>query len=69
LRADTYLSGTGGKAYLEEDLFMKAGLRLEYQKFSLSQYPQGQIPFIPNLSIIDLLFNCGKESSRILEGC
>ncbi|MDD4982070.1 MAG: WbqC family protein [Candidatus Omnitrophica bacterium] len=69
LGADTYLSGMGGKAYLEEDLFMKAGLRLKYQKFSLLQYPQRYMPFIPNLSILDLLFNCGKESARILEEC
>ncbi|MFY9401824.1 MAG: WbqC family protein [Candidatus Omnitrophota bacterium] len=69
LEADTYLSGIGGKAYLEEGLFIDVGIKLKYQKFSLSQYPQRYRPFIPNLSILDLLFNCGKESFKILKEC
>lgn len=72
LKADTYLSGAGGKDYLEEDKFFKAGLKLEYQKFNYPQYNQVYttkgIPFLPNMSAIDLLFNYGEKSINILRG-
>ena len=33
LKADTYLSGSGGRDYLEEEKFVKSGIKLEYQNF------------------------------------
>ncbi|OGK00604.1 MAG: hypothetical protein A2519_21710, partial [Candidatus Raymondbacteria bacterium RIFOXYD12_FULL_49_13] len=70
LSADTYLSGPGGKQYLDENAFPTAGISLQYQEFTCPQYPQvafkEQKTFIPNLSIIDLLFNCGEKSLEIL---
>ncbi len=72
LKADTYLSGAGGKEYLEEDKFFKAGIRLEYQNFSYPKYNQvyttKNMPFLPNISAIDLLFNYGEKSINILRG-
>lgn len=70
LNADTYLSGQGGKMggkkYLEEDRFETAGIKLEYSDFVHPTYPQLWGDFIPGLSIIDLIFNCGPESIDIL---
>lgn len=66
LKADTYLSGIGGKEYLEEKQFDSNGIRLVYQDFVHPQYEQCFKPFIPYMSIIDLLFNCGDESLKIL---
>lgn len=63
LKADTYLSGTGGKDYLEEALFQENGIRLVYQEFKHPVYPQRYEPFVPYMSIVDLLFNCGGESA------
>ncbi|MDD5681670.1 MAG: WbqC family protein, partial [Candidatus Omnitrophica bacterium] len=40
LKADTYLSGTGGKAYLEEAKFDEEGLVLRYQSFEHPAYNQ-----------------------------
>jgi hypothetical protein len=59
LNADVYLSGAGGKAYMEEDLFVQNHIRLEYQEFTHPTYPQTFPGFEPYLSIIDYLFNCG----------
>lgn len=62
--ADTLLVGLGGsRHYLDRDAFARAGVRLEYQSFSHPQYPQcGPQPFIPGLSAVDMLFNCGRQT-------
>jgi hypothetical protein len=68
LGADTYLSGTGaGNTYQEEAAFTAAGLKLVYSDFRHPVYPQQFGSFEPNLSILDLLFNCGSESAAILQ--
>lgn len=66
LDADIYLSGQGGKNYLEEERFVESGIQLCYQSFEHPIYPQLHGEFLPYMSIIDLLFNCGDESRNIL---
>lgn len=66
---DCYLSGTGARDYLEEHAFQKAGIALEWQEFRHPVYPQQFGDFIPGLSCLDLLFNCGPESKKILRSC
>lgn len=72
LKARTYLSGIGGGDYLEEEKFVKAGIKLKYQNFTHPVYNQlymeGEKDFIPYLSIIDLIFNHGPDSLNILTG-
>jgi hypothetical protein len=63
--ADVYLSGQGAKVYMKEDLFREHGITVEYQEFSYSRYPQAWGDFIPNLSVIDYLFNCGVEKKYV----
>ena len=72
LKADAYLSGTGGRNYLEENKFARAGIKLEYQNFTHPAYHQQyrgrKNVFLPYMSSIDLLFNEGGESEKILRG-
>lgn len=63
LGADAYLSGIGGKNYLERDKFQEAEIKLMFQNFTPTQYPQSDGEFIPYLSVLDLIFNCGKEQA------
>lgn len=67
LSASVYLSGIGGKKYLEEASFESSGIELKYQSFTHPSYSQLFGEFIPNLSIIDLLFNEGKEAIGIIK--
>lgn len=64
----TYLSGTGARAYNDEDLFRAAGIRLTYQQFEHPRYRQpGVEEFCPGLSILDVIANCGlSETARLL---
>ena len=64
--ADSYLSGVGGRDYLDEAAFGRAGVRLVYQAFEHPAYPQVWEGFVSHLSAVDLLFNCGGESLDVL---
>lgn len=67
--ADTYVSGIGGRNYLNERQFENSNLRLEYQNYIPTPYPQRFArSFVPNLSILDMLFNVGPHSSTIVSG-
>ena len=67
LDAETYISGSGGKNYLNEKLFHDENIKLKYQNYKPVLYQQNlSKDFVPNLSIIDLLANSGKDSLKII---
>jgi WbqC-like protein len=67
VEATTYLSGIGAVDYLDPKAFSQAGLDIRWQEFKHPVYPQLHEGFVPYLSSIDLLFNCGeKRSGEIL---
>ncbi|WP_169716179.1 WbqC family protein [Ureibacillus manganicus] len=61
-----YVSGTGAKAYNQPNEYTNNGIELIYQDFKHPFYSQRYGDFESNLSIIDLLFNCGPESINII---
>jgi WbqC-like protein len=66
-QADRYLSGNAATAYLDVELFNRHGIRVEWQNYRHPVYPQQHGEFLPFLSAIDLLFNCGDESAAVLQ--
>ncbi len=64
--ADHYLSGVGAKDYFDPVPFDDAQIKVVWQDFTHPVYPQQFGEFIPYLSSIDLLFNCGIEESRTI---
>jgi WbqC-like protein len=66
--ATAYLTGAAAEDYLEPQAFEAAGITLEYQQYEHPVYPQLYGEFVPYLSVVDLLFNCGPESRAILAG-
>jgi hypothetical protein len=59
--ADTYLSGSSGKNYLNLDLFEKNNIKVVFHEFIHPIYKQQYEPFIPGMSALDYLFNCGGK--------
>ena len=57
--ADIYLSGPLGRDYLNASAFQKAGIEIQFHDFTCMEYPQLSDRFIPNLSVVDCLFNAG----------
>jgi hypothetical protein len=68
LGATAFYEGAAGRNYIEEEKFRQAGIELEYQDYQHPVYPQLYGEFIPYLSVIDLMFNCGNESLKIIIG-
>lgn len=68
--ADAYLSGPGGKNYMDLSLFEKEGIKVIFQEFAHPEYEQQFInkSFLPYMSIVDLLFNSGPKSIDIILG-
>ena len=64
--ASCYLSGSSARDYLDTELFARHGIAVEWQDYAHPVYPQQHGDFVPYLSIVDLLFNCGEESAAIL---
>jgi WbqC-like protein family len=61
-----YLAGSQGPAYMDLARFAQAGISVEVQAYRHPDYPQRYAPFLPDLSVVDLLLNCGPESLEIL---
>jgi hypothetical protein len=64
--ANTYLSGPSGRDYLEIAKFPEHKMELKYFKHKHPVYQQRYPGFEPNMSAIDLLFNVGPQSARII---
>ena len=66
MRATHYLTGGLARDYLSEEDFSQKGIDLEYQEYDHPEYSQRYPGFVPNLSLIDLLFNVGDKSGNVL---
>jgi WbqC-like protein family len=72
LGATTYLTGDYAAGnHLEMDLFRERGIDVRLQGWQCQEYRQQHIAvgFLPDLSIVDLLFNQGEGSLALLERC
>ena len=67
LGANRFYEGAAGKNYIDDTTFTRASIELEYQDYQHPLYPQLHGQFVPHLSIIDLLFNCGCQSLDVLK--
>lgn len=68
--ATEYLSGkgAGSRRYIDESVFKQKNIKLIWQELKDGyQYRQQGNAFVPNLSIIDLIFNEGPNSANILK--
>jgi hypothetical protein len=67
--ATAYLSGIGGRQYMDMLAFADAGIDVFWQEFSYPTYEQmfPELGFVPNLSILDTLFCCGSDTQQFLK--
>jgi hypothetical protein len=66
--ASQFLTQSAAQKYLDVDRFADAGIRVTEFKQPLLIYPQLWGSFIPNLSALDLIFNCGPKGHDIMIG-
>lgn len=64
---DAYLAGHGSGGYQDDVFFAKKGIGVRYQSYSAPAYPQfGATEFVPGLSAIDGLMNCGPDAKTLI---
>lgn len=59
-----YINPNGGVELYSKELFAKNGITLHFIKTLPYSYPQNMPGFTEHLSIIDVLMNCGKETTK-----
>ena len=65
--ATEYISGPSAKTYVQEQVFSDLGIKLTWFDYAgYPEYPQSWGDFTHGVTILDLLFNCGKESHRYM---
>lgn len=64
--ADKYISGSQGLNYLIPEHFEDLGIELLFQEYSHPEYSQGAVPFVSQLSVLDLLFRQGPDSLKTI---
>ena len=68
LEATDYFSGPAAKVYMDEEVFHKANVKLNYFDYSnYPEYKQLNAPFEHGVSILDLLFNEGENAREFLK--
>jgi len=60
-----YLTGTGARDYLEEELFKKVGIGVHWQEFEHPVYKQLHGSFEKMLSVLDFLMMRDSDNSAI----
>jgi hypothetical protein len=62
-----YISGPSAKDYVDEKVFTNLGIKLTWFDYSgYPVYPQLWGQFTHGVTILDLLFNCGKQSPNYM---
>lgn len=62
-----YISGPAAKDYVDEQVFHDAGVQLAWFDYSgYPEYPQLWGEFTHGVTVLDLLFNCGKAAPQYL---
>lgn len=66
-RADTFVNAIGGIELYDPNEFKKRGITLKFLKTRPIEYKQFNHPFVPNLSILDvIMFNSREEVIKML---
>jgi hypothetical protein len=67
--ATLYVSGPTARDYIDEHRFIEAGIELVYKDYSgYPKYAQLYPPFEHQVSILDVLFNCGPRAPYYIWG-
>ena len=67
-KADIYLSGASAQSYFNEELAKKEKIKIEWMDYSnYPMYAQLNPPFEHGVSILDLIFNEGKNARKFMK--
>jgi hypothetical protein len=62
-----YISGPSAKDYVDEMVFSERNIKLSWFDYTgYTEYPQLWGEFKHGVTILDLIFNCGKDAPRYM---
>ena len=64
--ATRYISGPGGRNYLDVPAFEREGIEVVFHDYECQEYEQASHGWKPGMSVLDLLLNHGPDSMEIL---
>lgn len=66
--ATEYISGPSARDYIEPEVFSSRGIKLSWFDYAgYSEYPQLWGEYVHGVTVLDLLFNCGKNSCQYMK--
>lgn len=66
LGGNHFINGPSARDFIDESLFVERGVSLEFIDYDYPQYPQLHGPFVHQVSVLDVLFNCGPNSRKMV---
>jgi len=67
--ATDYISGPSAQRYLDAEAYAREGVRVHWKDYShYPEYPQLHGPYASDLSVVDLLLNCGEDAASYIWG-
>jgi hypothetical protein len=64
--ADSFINGPTARAFINEELFNKNKIKNQYIEYKYQNYSQQFDNFSSSVSILDVLFNCGVDSQKMI---
>lgn len=64
--SDCYLHGKHARDYVDFDILSRAGIKNMIQEFHSLEYHKNGVTFVPDLSILDILFHCGEKTKELI---
>jgi hypothetical protein len=67
-QTQVFLNGPKARSFMSEDAFVARRIQIEWMDYNgYPEYPQFFPPFEHGVSILDLLFHCGKQSTQFMK--
>jgi len=63
LNCNYFINGPSAKAFMNDELFKKEHITLDYIIYEYPEYKQLYPPFTHFVSVIDVIFNCGEKDN------
>lgn len=64
LGCDAFINGPSARAFTDASLFRENGITLDYIEYAYPEYEQLHRPFVHEVTVLDVLFNCGPDARR-----
>ena len=62
LGCDYFINGPSARTFMDTSLFLENGIELDYISYCYPEYEQLHQPFVHEVTVLDVIFNCGPDA-------